>query len=311
MRWAVGSNFVLNGTVKPDFSQVEADATQIAADARFALFYPEKRPFFVEGAELFNVPNTLVYTRTIVQPDGAAKVTGKLGRADVAVLSAFDQPASSFGGERPLVDIVRLVQNFGEQSLAGLLYSDRVGGGRANRVFGGDTHIVFGRLYFAQFQAVESVTRRLGGDAVRSDVGGGARWDGAELRLSLQCPRHLAALPDGQRLRAARGFIQPNLSNRLTFYGRPGALVERFNVFFGNNGSLGVRRLFPRAQSARGPRLGADAGHAARRLVARCLAAAVDLRVRVRRIMRTCIRVLVSAAGRRRRSSRRGGSRRW
>ena len=50
VRWAIGSNFVLNGTVKPDFSQVEADATQIAADERFALFYPEKRPFFVEGA---------------------------------------------------------------------------------------------------------------------------------------------------------------------------------------------------------------------------------------------------------------------
>ena len=68
VRWALGSNFVLNGTVKPDFSQVEADATQIAADERFALFYPEKRPFFVEALDQFNVPNSLVYTRTIVQP---------------------------------------------------------------------------------------------------------------------------------------------------------------------------------------------------------------------------------------------------
>ncbi|MDB4889346.1 MAG: hypothetical protein JWL61_1201, partial [Gemmatimonadetes bacterium] len=51
IRWAMGSNFVLNGTVKPDFSQVEADATQIAADARFALFYPERRPFFVEALD--------------------------------------------------------------------------------------------------------------------------------------------------------------------------------------------------------------------------------------------------------------------
>ena len=71
----MGSNFVLNGTVKPDFSQVEADATQIAADERFALFYPEKRPFFVEGSDQFNVPNTLVYTRTIVQPTAAVKLT--------------------------------------------------------------------------------------------------------------------------------------------------------------------------------------------------------------------------------------------
>ena len=56
-RWAMGSNFVLNGTIKPDFSQVEADATQVAADERFALFYPEKRPFFVEALDQFNVPN--------------------------------------------------------------------------------------------------------------------------------------------------------------------------------------------------------------------------------------------------------------
>ncbi len=60
----------LNGTVRPDFSQVEADATQVAADQRFALFYPERRPFFVEGSDQFNVPNTLVYTRRIVQSRG-------------------------------------------------------------------------------------------------------------------------------------------------------------------------------------------------------------------------------------------------
>jgi hypothetical protein len=119
VRWTLGSNFVLNGTARPDFSQVEADATQIAADQRFALFYPEKRPFFVEGADRFNVPNTLVYTRTIVQPDAALKVTGKLGRADLAVLSAIDQSGGATPSEHPLVDVMRLQQNFGEQSFAG------------------------------------------------------------------------------------------------------------------------------------------------------------------------------------------------
>jgi hypothetical protein len=118
----VGSNVVLNGTVRPDFSQVEADATQIAADERFALFYAERRPFFVEALDQFNVPNTLVYTRTIVRPDGALKLTGKLGRADVAVLSAVDQGETSFNSERPLVDIVRLRQN---------LANSRAGGGTA------------------------------------------------------------------------------------------------------------------------------------------------------------------------------------
>src|SRR5262249_3665342 len=137
---------------------VEADATQIAADARFALFYAEKRPFFVEALDQFNVPNTLVYTRTIVQPDGAAKLTGKVGRADLAVLSALDAATPAPLGERPLVDIGRLRQAFGEQSQAGILYSDRVTNGRTNRVIGADTKIVFGKLYYAQFQAVGSQT---------------------------------------------------------------------------------------------------------------------------------------------------------
>src|SRR5205823_11400362 len=101
VRWTLGSNFVLNGTVKPDFSQVEADATQIAADARFALFYPEKRPFFVEGVDQFNAPNTLVYTRRLVHPDAAMKLTGKLGRTDIALLSAVADRSTTAAGARP------------------------------------------------------------------------------------------------------------------------------------------------------------------------------------------------------------------
>src|SRR4029079_5879979 len=73
---------------------------------------------------------------------------------------------------RPLVDIVRLRQNFGEQSLAGLVYSERVGGGRENRVLCGDTHIVFGKIYFAQFQAVESMTR------INGESHSGPLWEG-------------------------------------------------------------------------------------------------------------------------------------
>ncbi|MFI5228010.1 MAG: DUF5916 domain-containing protein [Gemmatimonadales bacterium] len=244
VRWTLGSDFVLNGTVKPDFSQVEADATQIAADARFALFYPEKRPFFVEGSDQFNVPNTLIYTRTIVQPDGAVKLTGKLGRADVAVLSAVDQAGASFAGERPLVDVVRLVQNFGEQSLAGVLYSDRVAGARSNRVFGGDTHIVFDRILFAQFQAVESTTREGGvttsgpmWEAVLDGTGRNFGFHYNVLGISPQFETDNGFVP-------RRGFIEPNASNRFTLYGRPGARLERFNVFLTTTGFWGYDDFF-------------------------------------------------------------------
>jgi hypothetical protein len=179
VRWALGSNWVLNGTVKPDFSQVEADATQIAADERFALFYPERRPFFVEGVDQFNAPNTLVYTRAIVQPGAAAKLTGKLGRTDVAVLSAVDAPRSGGDGGRPVVNVVRLRRGFAAQSTAGVLYSERVGGGRSNRLLDADVRHVFGGMYFAQFQAVLSRTSESGGSVPGGGSAGGAPGGGA------------------------------------------------------------------------------------------------------------------------------------
>lgn len=236
VRWTLGSNFVLNGTVKPDFSQVEADATQIAADARFALFYAEKRPFFVEGSDQFNVPNTLVYTRTIVQPDFATKLTGKVGRADVALLSALDAPGLTPTGDRPHVDILRVRQAFGEQSQGGLLYSERVGGGRSNRVVGADTKIVFGRLYYAQFQAVESQTTTNG------LTSSGPMWEAVLDATGRGWGFHYNIFGISPQFRADNGYVprvgyvKPGLSNRFTWYGKPGALAERFQIFATVNG---------------------------------------------------------------------------
>lgn len=222
IRWAMGSNFVLNGTVRPDFSQVEADATQVAANERFALFYPEKRPFFVEALDQFNVPNQLVYTRTIVQPDAAAKLTGKIGRIDVAALSASDHGR---------VDVVRLRTGLGEQSQAGLLYSDRVGNGRSNRVLGADTRIVFKRIYVAQFQAVQSFT------SLNRVPTSGSMWEAVVDATNRGWGFHYNILGIQDDFRADNGFVprtgfvRPNAANRFTWYGKPGALAERFNIF--------------------------------------------------------------------------------
>src|SRR5204862_7071157 len=109
IRWAATPNLTLNGTVTPDFSQVEADASQFTFDPRSALFFPEKRPFFLDGAELFNTPNNLIYTRRIAAPTTAVKLTGKSGGTDIAVLSAVDDAATSASGfDRPVFNIVRL-----------------------------------------------------------------------------------------------------------------------------------------------------------------------------------------------------------
>ncbi len=231
VRWGVGSNWVLNGTVKPDFSQVEADATQIAADERFALFYAERRPFFVEGVDQFNAPNTLVYTRTIVHPEAALKLTGKVGRTDVAVLSALDAKGTTPDGGRPIVSVARLRRGFAGQSTAGLLYSERVGGGRANRVGGADVRHVFGGMYFAQAQAVLGRTTQ-GGATETAPL-----WQLLVDRTGRSWGFNYNFTGIGEGFATDNGFvprtgiIQPSAANRFTLYGPPGALVQAWNIF--------------------------------------------------------------------------------
>src|SRR5262249_60531189 len=87
-RWGVTPNLVLNGTVNPDFSQVEADVAQLSVNTRFALFYEEKRPFFLEGIDFFSTPIQTVYTRTVADPVGGLKVTAKSGPNALACFTA-------------------------------------------------------------------------------------------------------------------------------------------------------------------------------------------------------------------------------
>jgi hypothetical protein len=143
------------------FSQVEADAGQFSADPRVALSVPEKRPFFLDGSEQFAVPSSLIYTRRIVQPAAAAKLTGKMSGVDVALLSAVDdRVASRSGREHPVYNVLRLQRDVGGRSRVGVAYTDRVEGGDYNRVADVDGPFVFRDIYSAQFQLAGSVTRR-------------------------------------------------------------------------------------------------------------------------------------------------------
>lgn len=233
VRVGLGSNFVLNGSIRPDFSQVEADALQVAADPRFALFYPERRPFFVEGADQFNVPNTLVYTRRIVQPDAALKLTGRLGRSNIAILSALDAAptAGGVGATKPLVDIVRITRDFRQQSQSGVLYSERVSEGRANRVFGADVRHVFGGKYYAQLQAVGSLTRTAGTQKR------GGLWEAVVDRTGRGWGFHYNVLGVTPEFRtdngfvARTGFVTVNTANRVSIFGQQGKLFEKLQTF--------------------------------------------------------------------------------
>ena len=164
VRWGATANFTVNLTANPDFSQVETDVGQIPGDVRFALSYPELRPFFVEGSEQFDVPNQLVYTRRIVQPVGAVKVTGKIPNIEFGLLSALDAARTGLDGKtNPIYNILRVRRDIGTQSIAGLLYTDRTEGSRFNRVGGADSRIQFANVYNVELRAAYSSTRDVAG----------------------------------------------------------------------------------------------------------------------------------------------------
>jgi hypothetical protein len=159
VRWGVTENLTLNGTIRPDFSQVESDAGQIQFDPRVAIFFPERRPFFLDGLELFNSPNSLIYTRRLVQPDGAAKLTGKVGATNIGIIAGFDgDDYSRFGSDAPLQLMTRVQGDIGRQSRLGGVFTSRSEDGGSNQVIGIDGRFVFGGVYAAQFQVARSFT---------------------------------------------------------------------------------------------------------------------------------------------------------
>jgi hypothetical protein len=159
VRWGVTSNVSVTGTVNPDFSQVESDVGQTIFDPRQAISFPEKRPFFLEASENFQVPNSLIYTRRIVAPLGALKVSGKVGETNIGVLSAVDDgSATGTDAAHPVYNIVRLRRDVGPGSNVGLVYTDRVQGGDYNRVAAFDSRQRFGTRYLLSSQVGASFT---------------------------------------------------------------------------------------------------------------------------------------------------------
>jgi len=154
VRWGITPNVTLDATINPDFSQVEADVAQLAINTRFALFFPEKRPFFLEGADLFLTPFQAVFTRTVADPNWGAKLNLKEGKDALGVFVAEDSlnnliipsnQGSAFAFLDDNVDsgVVRYRRDVGERSALGVLYTDREGKGDDyhNRVGGLDGFI--------------------------------------------------------------------------------------------------------------------------------------------------------------------------
>jgi hypothetical protein len=164
----LSSNTTLDMTANPDFSQIEADEPRIEYNLRYALRYNEKRPFFLEGMEIFNSPEIeTVYTRQIADPIFGAKASGKAGRFTYGILSARDMhPIESLwdisGGTgttdtRAFSNIVRTKADVGSGSYVGFTLTDKeLGGGSWSRLGGLDGQLRFKDRVFFSFQALAS-----------------------------------------------------------------------------------------------------------------------------------------------------------
>ena len=235
------TNLSLDATLNPDFSQVESDVSQVTVNQRFALFFPEKRPFFLEGIELFSTSNQLVYTRQIENPIIGAKVTGKFGNFGIAHLTAVDQVDEDGDGdndEDALFNITRVRRDFGSNSLVGMTVTDRsmLNSSDYNRVVAGDVRYVFARLYYLEGQ--------LGGSWDHSQVGGNRSapiWKLEFDRTGRAWGFNYQINAIGRDFVSRAGFVNRNnivsarAFNRLSWYGARGALLENLRVTFGPN----------------------------------------------------------------------------
>ena len=230
LTYGLTSNLTLDATVNPDFSQVEADAGQIAVNERFALFFPEKRPFFLQGTEIFGMPQQLVYTRSVANPIAGTKVTGKVGDFGVGYLGAVDEIS---GQDNAVVNLVRVRRDVGAGSNVGLVYTDRTQSPDVfNRVMGADARVLLGRRYSLTLLGGLSFSGQSEAADLRGNIltarfersGRGFTFNGEFQNFS----------PDFQ---AGSGFIRQvgitSVNSRVSqnWYGGRGALVERWGPF--------------------------------------------------------------------------------
>jgi hypothetical protein len=169
-RWGVTPNVALNLAVNPDFSQVEADAAQLNINERFALFFPEKRPFFLEGADFFATELSLVFTRTVADPVAGLKITGKQDAHAFGAFFARDRinnlilPGSQASGlasvdQDVTSGVLRYRRDLSQGSTLGVLWTGREGDEYRNHVAGIDGTYRLTGSDVVRYQLAGSTTR--------------------------------------------------------------------------------------------------------------------------------------------------------
>ncbi|NIN71123.1 MAG: hypothetical protein GTO46_04135 [Gemmatimonadetes bacterium] len=251
IHWGVTPNIGLDGTLNPDFSHVEADAAQLELNKRFALFFPEKRQFFLEGSDFFVTPLQVVFTRTVADPLAGLKLTGKAGANAVgafvtsdrinnlilpsnqtSVPTSIDQPVSGA--------VLRYRRDVGRASTFGLLYTDREAKNYHNRVVGLDGYWQISPSNTLSFQYVRTHTEYPVGFAgewgQRGDSFAGYGFEAEFFHASRNWMAGLTYRDLGPDFRADFGFV-PRVDIRFIdlgvgrlIWGRPGSWLSQ--LFF-------------------------------------------------------------------------------
>ena len=164
-KFVLQDHFTIDATANPDFSQVESEDPQITVNQRYAVYFPEKRPFFLENEDFFRSPMNLFFTRNIGDPSAGIRLTGKDGPYSLGVMSADDRSPGlavpdyyPLSGMRSYFTIARVSRDIFRQSSVGALYTDWEcpTTGEYNRLGGADTHLKFNPNWTVDGQAVTS-----------------------------------------------------------------------------------------------------------------------------------------------------------
>lgn len=231
VRWGLSNNMTLNGTVNPDFSQVEADVAQIQFDPRRAVFVTEKRPFFLDGIELFESPTQLIYTRRVANPLSAAKLTGKANNTNIAFLSAVDNKEINLNNlDARYFNALRVRQDLKGQNTVGLTYTDKVDGNHWNRVAAVDGRMVFSKIYSMTYQTGLSFTGDPGETITAPMWRFVASASGRKYGASFTSSGFHGDFNAESGFITRVGVAQMTFVPRVTWFGSEGAAVESFST---------------------------------------------------------------------------------
>ncbi|MEO7673994.1 MAG: DUF5916 domain-containing protein, partial [Pyrinomonadaceae bacterium] len=176
LKYTISPNITLDATVNPDFAEIEADAPVITANQRFPIFFAEKRPFFLEGQDIFQTPFQIFYSRQIIDPDLAAKLTGKIGKTTFGFLAASDNAPGNYGeneinnpntfrrisefvGKNATFGALRVKRDFGKENNIGFFTTYRSFPEQKNLVASVDGRIKINPKLTSQFQLIGTHSR--------------------------------------------------------------------------------------------------------------------------------------------------------